>query len=92
MNREWCCTGKAIAQIMFVFVFTLRQAQDANLVSLQSSSDAILLRDNIYDNMLASALDKVVTFADEVKFDTKFLILSKQEATFRDRIDQRISG
>ena len=42
--------------------------------------------------MLASALDKVVTFAGEVLFERKPPTLTKPEATPGDRIDLRISG
>ena len=42
-----------------IHYFKLRGTEDANLIFHQSSSDAIIL----YDKMLASALDKVVTFA-----------------------------
>ena len=56
----------------------------------QSCSDAII----VYDNMLASALDKVVTFASEVLFETTPTLptLSKLESTPGDRIGLRISG
>ena len=56
---------------MIVFIFsiydelkTLRRAQDANSVFHQRCSDAVIL----FDNMLASVLDKVVIFAGEVLF------------------------
>ena len=47
-----------------VYCFNLRRAQDANLVFHRSCSVPIIL----YDNMVASALDMVVTFAGEVLF------------------------
>ena len=55
MNQGWCCTSKVIAQIMIVFTVSIYD------------SDAIIL----YDNMPASAMDKVVTFAGEVLFGGK---------------------
>ena len=47
-----------------IYYFNLRRAQKANLVFHPSCSDALVL----CDNMPASALDKVVTFAGEVLF------------------------
>ena len=46
----------------------------------------------LYDNMLASALDKVVSFAGEVLFERKHPTLVKPEATLGERIDLRIPG
>ena len=66
----------------FIYYFNLRRAQAANLVCHQSSSDAIIL----YDNMPADARDQVVTL--QVKSCSK----GKPEATPGDRIDLRISG
>ena len=53
----------------------------------QGSSDAIFL----YDDMLASALDEVFTFAGEVSFERKHRLLTKSEATPGDRFDLRMS-
>ena len=50
-----------------LITFFLRPAQDANFVLHKSCSDSMIL----YDNLLASALDKVVTFAVEVLFERK---------------------
>ena len=50
-----------------IYHFNLRHAQDANLVFHRSSSDAIIL----YDNMPASALNKVAAFAGEGLFARK---------------------
>ena len=52
--------------------------------------DAII----VYDNMLASALDKVVTFAGEVLFERTPTLptLTKLESTPGDRIGLHISG
>ena len=66
-----------------IWYFNLRRVQDANLVFHQSSSDAII----VYDNLRASALDKVVTFAGDVLFVRKTQTLTKPEATLGDRID-----
>ena len=46
----------------------------------------------LFDQMLASALDKVVTFAGEVLFERKAPTLTKPQATPGDRIDLRMSG
>ena len=70
-----------------IYYFNLRRAQDAYLVFHQGSSDAIILN----DNMRASALDKVVTFAGDVFFERKPSTFTKPEATLGDRIDLRIS-
>ena len=68
MNQEWYCTSKAIAQIMIVMsYFNLRRAQDPNLVFHQKCRDAVIL----FDKTLASALDKVDTFAGEVLSEKK---------------------
>ena len=42
--------------------------------------------------MLASALDKVATFADEVLFERNLPTSITREATLGERIDVRISG
>ena len=68
-----------------MYYFNLRRAQSANLVFHESCSDAIVLS----DNMPASALDKVATFAGEVLFGRKPQTLNKAEATLADRIDMR---
>ena len=68
--------------------FNLRRAQDGNLVFHESSSDAIIL----YDNMSESALDKVVASASEVSFERKTPTSIKPEVTPGDRFDLRISG
>ena len=70
------------------FNFFSRRAQDANLVFHHSSSDAIVL----HDNMSAIALDMVVSFAGDVSFERKLPTLTKLEETPGDRIDLRISG
>ena len=54
-----------------------RRAQDANLVVHQSCSDTVVL----YDNVLASALDKVATFACEMLSEREPRRLTKLEAT-----------
>ena len=72
----------------YIYHFSPRRAQDANLILHQTGSDAIIL----YDNMPTSALGKVVTFAGEVLFEWKPSTLTKAEATPGDRIDFRISG
>ena len=71
-----------------VYCVNLRRAQDANLVFRQRCSDAI----NFYDNMPASALDNLVTFADEVMFERNTPTSTKPEATLGDSIDLRISS
>ena len=55
-----------------VYYFNLRRAQDTNFVFHQSISDAIF----VCDNMPASALDKVVTFAGEVWLERNLLPLT----------------
>ena len=70
-----------------IYYFNLQLTQHANLVFHQSSSDALVL----YDNMPASALEKIATFAGDVLFDSKPLTSIKPEATL-ERIDFRISG
>ena len=68
MNQEWYCTGKVIAQITIcIYHFNLRRAQDTNLEFHQRGSDATV----VYNNMPASALDKVVTFAVDVLCERK---------------------
>ena len=67
--------------------FRPRNAYSAGLRFHQSGSDAFL-----YDNMPASALDKVVTFAGEVLIERKFQTSIKPEATLGERIDLRISS
>ena len=86
MNQEWYCTSTVIAQSMVVFYFNLRR-HNANRVLHQSSSDAIIL----HDNMSASALDKVVTFEGEVLFERKLRTLTKPEATPGHKVDLRMS-
>ena len=48
-----------------IYYFSQRRAQNANLVFHHSSSDATVL----YDNMPASALEKVDNFAGDVLFE-----------------------
>ena len=69
MNQEWYCTGKAVAQIVIVFIiFNPRRARrDANLVFNRRSSKAIIL----HDGTLVGAVDQVVTFAGGVLFGRK---------------------
>ena len=68
MNQEWYCTGKVIAQITIcIYHFNLRRAQGTNLEFHQRGSDATV----VYNNMPASALDKIVTFAVEVLCERK---------------------
>ena len=50
-----------------IYYFSLRRAQDTNVVFHESSSDAVTL----YDDMPTSAPDKVVTFASEDLFQKK---------------------
>ena len=72
-----------------IFYFNLRRGQDATLVFHQSSSDAIIL----LDDMPANALDKVATFARDVLFERNLTPTStKPEATLGERIDLRMSG
>ena len=68
--------------------FDLRRTQDANLALRQGGSHAIIL----HDNMPASALDKMVTFAGAVLFERKPPTSIKPEATPGDRIHFSISG
>ena len=68
--------------------FSLRRAHAAKEVFHQSSSDAIVL----YDNMRANALDKVLTYAGEVLFERKPWTLTKPEAILGERIELPISG
>ena len=58
------------------------------LIFHQRRSDAIIL----YDNMQASAIYKVVTFAGEVFFERKTPNVTKPEAIAGDRCDLRKSG
>ena len=89
MKQEWCCTSTAIAQTKIVFITSnLRRAQNAYVVFHQNSSDAIIL----HDNMLASALDKVDTFAGEVVLEKISSTAIMQKATPAERIDLRISS
>ena len=63
MNQEWCpYKQRNRPDDDCIYFFNLRRAQDANLRFRQISSDASIL----YDIMMASALDKVVTFTGEV--------------------------
>ena len=89
MNQEWYCTGKVIAQITICIChFNLRRAQDTNLEFHQRGSDATV----VHNNMPASALDKVVTFAVEVLCERKSPTSIETEATPGERIDLRKSG
>ena len=85
MNEQWYCTSP---DHYCICEFNLRRAPDANFVFHHSHSGAIIL----YDNMLTSALDKVVTFAGEVVFERKPPTLTKTEATLDDRLDLLKSG
>ena len=71
-----------------IYYFNLRRAQNANMVFHQSSTDAIIL----FENMPASVLDKVVTFAGEVLYERKSTTSIKPEAAPGERIDLRISS
>ena len=64
--------------------FNLRRAQDAHLVFHQSSTYSIILN----DNMRASALDIVVTFAGEILFERKPPTLTKSEDVLK--IEDRV--
>ena len=89
MNQEWYCTGKAVAQIVIVFIiFNPRRARrDANLALNRRSSKAIIL----HDNTLVGAVDQVVTFAGGVvRKETP--TSTKPEATLGDKIDLCIFG
>ena len=68
--------------------FNPRRVRKRKSVLHQSGSDAIIL----YDNMPASALDKVVTFAGEVLFERNPPTSIKPAATPGERIDLRTTG
>ena len=90
MHQGRYCTSKAITQFMIDFFKkkNLRRAQGEKLVFfIKNSSEATIL----YDNLPASALDKVVTFAGEVLFERKHPTSIKSEATPGDRLDMRRS-
>ena len=68
MYPKWYCTSTVNRPDHdCIDHFNLRRAQNANLNVHQSGSDVTFLNDNI----LATALDKVVTFAGEVLFERK---------------------
>ena len=71
-----------------IYHFNLRHAQNENLVFHESSSDATIL----YDNMPASALDKVVSFEGEVLLEKKSRTATMQEASPSEQIDVRTPG
>ena len=89
MNQEWYCASEAIAQIMIVFIVLI---YDELKTQIWCFVNVAVTRLFFYDNMSASALDKVVTFADEVMFERKPPTSTKPEATLCDSIDLRISG
>ena len=71
-----------------IYYFNLRRAQDANLFFHQSRSYAIIL----HDNLQASALDKVVTFASEVSFEKNPRLQSSRRRLLANELTSRISG
>ena len=74
--------AQASAQSMIVFVTSICDVLKTHIFLFhQSSSNAV----NLHDNMLASALDKVATFADEVLFERKLPTSITREATLGER-------
>ena len=76
MTQEWNCTSKAIAQTTIAFGTSTNDVLKTQIWYFISG--AVIL----YDNMLASALDKVVTFAVEIFVERK--LPTKLEATLDD--------
>ena len=89
MNQERCCRSKVIAEIMIVFITSVFVVLTAQICDFIKVAVTLFI---LHDNMPASAMGKVVTFAGEVLFERKRPTSIKPEATLAGRIGLRIPG
>ena len=89
MNEEWYFTSTVTAQTTIVFITSIYDVLKTQIWYFINLAVTPLIW---YDNMPASAPNKVVTFAGDVLFERNLPTSFKLETTLGKRIDLRISG